>query len=93
MPSECKTCFDEYEAGELVENGNCRRCDEKDQFSRFAAPVGLTRFPHPSGERYVYRVGGEFEGKKSECTDLIDELWNAIVRLGCGSPELLIGVK
>lgn len=62
---------------------------QKQAFSAFAAEVGLTRFPDPRGERYVYNIDGRCAGKKVEETDLMDELWNALV-LTKGRRDLVI---
>ena len=61
------------------------------KFAAFAVEHGLERFPDPDGERYVYRTDLRCEGKKVECTDLIDELWNALVR-SQGREELCVPV-
>ena len=50
------------------------------KFADFAKECGLTEFPDPDGERYVYRTDLSLYGKKIECTELIDELWNALAR-------------
>ncbi len=56
----------------------CVWCSQKRKFSDFAESCGLKRYPDPTGERYVYNLDGSCDGKKGECTDLIDELWNAL---------------
>jgi hypothetical protein len=87
----CPLCREEYD--ELPQGGVCRWCEEKAAFSAFARSCGLTRFPDPSGERYVYDLNGRCEGKKGkkgENVRLIDELWNALVRAKGGGKDLLI---
>ncbi len=86
---KCKVCRDTFEP-ELVDKGVCRWCREKTAFSKFAKTCGLTRYPAPSGERYVYKTNGDCDGKKGECTDLMDELWNALVRAKNGDESLII---
>jgi hypothetical protein len=86
---KCKVCKYEYDR-EDVESGVCRGCAAKRRFGDFARSCGLARFPDPSGERYVYNADGSFAGKKGEETDLIDELWDALVRAKGGDPALLL---
>ncbi len=59
-------------------------------FRDFARSCGLTRFPEPDGERYVFTLAGDCAGKKSECLDFMDELWNALVRVRGGDESLLL---
>lgn len=73
----CEKCGDQFESGQMC-GSMCRWCQENSRFAAFAASCGLTRYPDPSGERYVYRLDGSCDGKKGECTDFIDELWNAL---------------
>ena len=62
------------------------------EFAAFAVEHGLMRFPDPDGERYVYRTDQSCDGKKVECTDLIDELWNALAR-SHGREDLCVPVE
>lgn len=87
---KCQTCFDEYPADYIGSDGICRHCARKATFSAFALACGLTRFPDPAGERYVYRLNGKLAGKKVEETDFIDELWDALVRTANGDCKLLL---
>ncbi len=64
---------------------------ERQRFADFARSCGLTRFPRPDGERYVYYLGGDCAGKKSEQSDFMDELWDALVRAKGGDKSLLLG--
>ena len=61
------------------------------KFANFAIEHGLDRFPVPDGERYIRRTDLSIAGKKVECTDLIDDLWNALVR-SQGREELCVPV-
>ena len=76
----CAACGDVYEVG-LIEDGVCCFCKEREEYAALARECGLTRYPDPSGERYVYYLDGKNAGKKSENTDFIDELWDALRRL------------
>lgn len=88
---ECPICGDSYPADYFPgETGTCLFCLQKQRFSAFAESCGLSLYPDPSGERYVFRVDGQCEGKKSESIHLIDELWNALVRAKDGAAELLL---
>lgn len=87
---KCRVCKDEYESG-AFEKGVCVFCRKKKTFADFASDCGLTHHPDPSGERYVYRLDGACEGKKSECIGFMDELWNALVRARGGDESLLLG--
>lgn len=78
---DCNVC-----GCECDDNGECPVC-KKAEFAVFAKKMGLTRYPDPTGERYVYNLDGSCDGKKSECTDFIDELWNALARAKKG-PQL-----
>ena len=60
-------------------------------FSDFAKECGLELFPDPHGERYVYQLDLKCAGKKCECTELIDDLWNALARSN-GREELCVPV-
>ena len=86
----CSVCHEQYEDGQISDSGACYRCNELERFAAFAKRCGLARFPDPSGERYVYRLDGRIDGKKSEHVDLIDELWNALVRARGGDEDLLV---
>jgi hypothetical protein len=87
---KCKTCGDRYEKADIAPDGVCRFCAEKKAFAAFAGSCGLTRYPDPSGERYVYGLDGTCDGKKSECVAFMDELWNALVRARGGDEGLLL---
>jgi hypothetical protein len=76
---------------DITPSGSCWRCARAERFSAFAASCGLTRFPDPSGERYLYRLHGAIAGKKSEWVDFMDDLWNALVRAKGGADDLLLG--
>lgn len=82
---KCPVCNGVYDDEDFTEAGPC---DEKQRFGAFAISCGLTRYPDPSGERYVYKTDGTLAGKKIECIDLIDELWNALVKAKGGAPHL-----
>lgn len=59
------------------------------EFAEFAKECGLTRFPDPSGDRYVYNLKCDIMGKKGEEIGLMDELWNALAKAK-GRPDMLI---
>ncbi len=61
------------------------------RYAAFAKSCGLECFPDPTGERYICRTDGRIDGKKSECIDFMDELWNALVRAKGGGDDLLLG--
>ncbi len=77
--NECQECGDSIEKddGEL-----CDRChkDKKREegFKAFAIEEGLSHYPRPDGERYLYGVSGSM-CKKGEYTGFIDELWDVLV--------------
>lgn len=53
-----------------------------ENYAKIAKSCGLTMYPDPGGERYVFFMDGKVAGKKSECCDeMIEELWNAVIRL------------
>lgn len=88
---KCRICSDDYEAPDIAPDGSCRWCAEKDRYAAFARSCGLDTYPDPSGERYLYSVDGGGGGwKKSEDTDFMAELWNALVRARGGDEGLLI---
>lgn len=89
----CVACGDLYEESELGPGGVCFSCAERHKFTDFAdfaRLCGLTRYPEPRGERYVYFLDATCAGKKSENTDFIDELWDALVRARGGDASLLL---
>lgn len=86
----CKKCDDPYPPEYMTESGMCEGCVGKEKFAAFAKECGLESFPRPDGERYVYNTDGSLRGKKGECTDFIDELWNALARAK-GRDDLTIG--
>lgn len=86
----CAICRDEYDDADVTPEGACLSCARKTAFASFAASCGLSRFPDPSGERYVYRTDGKFAGKKGECVDLMDDLWDALCRAK-GRHDLILG--
>ncbi len=88
---KCRICHNEYDARDILPGGLCIHCDRQRRFAAFARSCGLTRYPDPSGERYVYTVDGACAGKKSECIDFMDELWNALVEAKGKGGDLLIG--
>lgn len=70
--------------------------EREQEFAEFAIECGLTRFPDPTGERYVYNVDCSFAGKGRPILhlsyveiDLMDELWNALARAK-DRPDMLI---
>lgn len=69
-----------------VMSGEARR----KAFEDFARSCGLTMYPDPGGERYLYGVDGAGSCKKSEYAGFMDELWNALVRAK-GGENLLLG--
>lgn len=89
LMSKCGRCECLFDPSE-VENGMCLGCRDLAKFAAFAAECGLTMFPTPDGERYLYDVDGECAGKKSEHSGYCDELWNALCRLK-GREDLKIG--
>lgn len=88
----CSRCYEDVK--KVNADGLCAGCEDRvareKAFATFANGCGLSRFPHVYGERYVYNVDFTLAGKKSECTDFIDELWNALVRAKSGDKTLLI---
>ena len=56
-------------------------------YQEVAKSLGLTRYPSPDGERYVYNLAGECVGKKNENIDFIDELWQVLVGEGPDASE------
>lgn len=61
-------------------------------FAAFARDNGLSMYPDPTGERYLFPAeGAENCCKKNEHVELIDELWNALVKAKGGSEDLLLG--
>lgn len=62
-------------------NGKCLDCERKQAFADFARKCGLDSYPDPTGERYMYDLDGRCCGKKIECVDSIDDLWNALARV------------
>lgn len=88
IEATCKVCGDDYYQEYMVGNV-CQFCKEKKRFAVFAESCGLKRFPSPDGERYVYYLEGTFAGKKSELTDFINELWNALATEK-NRPDMLI---
>lgn len=86
--ASCQFC-DAY----LTPEGVCESCADLAKFAAFAKTCGLTRFPDPSGERYVYRLDGRLAGKKSECPDFMEELWDALVRAKGGGGDLILHNK
>lgn len=89
----CVRCEGEFEPSELNANGACAECAaivaRNAKFAEFAACHGLTRFPDPDGERYVYELDGTCAGKKGEEIDFMDEIWNALAR-SQGRQDLVI---
>lgn len=85
---KCIICREEYES-EVMIGDKCRWCKQKQDYGEFAASVGLTAFPDPTGERYVYGTDGTCRGKKSECPEMMSELWNALAMVK-GRPDLVI---
>lgn len=81
--TKCSVCRVSLEADQM-QGDTCRWCTTKAKFSAFAEKCGLTRYPDPDGERYVYGLDGRVTGKKIEEEDFIDELWNALVRMAGG---------
>ncbi len=71
-----------------MHNGLCVSCVQKANFAAFAQACGLTCYPDPTGERYVYHLDGSCAGKKGECLHVINELWNALVAAK-GAPAVL----
>ena len=86
--AKCKVCRDGYD-DEDVKDGTCRWCEQKGRFASFAQKMGLKMFPDPTGERYVYNVDLSCAGKKSECDEMIDLLWNALAK-SQGMDDVLI---
>ena len=64
--------------------------EREQKFAAFAKECGLKHYPDPNGDRYLYRVDGEYGGKKSERLDFMDALWQALVKAKGGNDELLI---
>ena len=60
------------------------------QFALFAEENGLNKYPHPHGERYLFKTDGDCAGKKSENVEFIDDLWDALARAK-GRNDLIIG--
>ena len=88
---KCRVCRDEFDQlNGPTSSGACRSCARKKLFAAFAKACGLKRYPDPTGERYVYRTNGDLDGKKSECVDFMDELWNALVRAENANSDLLL---
>lgn len=85
MPA-CKECQEYFD--NPAEN-LCPCCLRTTLFAAFAKSCGLTRFPDPTGERYVYNADGSCDGKKSECTGFIDDLWAALVKAKGGDKSLI----
>lgn len=81
---DCVRCEEEFQFSELNTDGACINCAalvaREKLFKEFASSHGITRFLDPTGERYVYNADGSFAGKKGECVEFMDELWNALVR-------------
>jgi hypothetical protein len=85
---QCSVCHEqEVEAGD---KGICHWCAVKQQFAAFSKQCGLERYPDPTGERYIFRLDGRIDGKKSECIGFMDDLWNALVRAKGGDKGLLL---
>lgn len=88
---QCVKCGDKYSL-DVMKDSKCWHCRTEERFTAFARECGLECYPDPSGERYVYHLGGDCAGKKSECVHLIDDLWNALVRAkGKEGDGLMIG--
>lgn len=85
---KCDNCHDVFDEGQMV-GKVCRWCERKLVFADFAKSMGLTRYVDPTGERYVYSLDGSCDGKKVECIDFMDELWNAMARF-VGRDELTV---
>lgn len=76
---KCQQCNNQDVDAEDMEGDSCRLCSSAQRFAKFADECGLSRFVDPTGERYVYDTKTlRCSGKKSEETDLMDELWNAL---------------
>lgn len=89
---ECTQCEDTYPTA-YMEGTVCRFCKGKALFAEFAKSCGLELYPDPTGERYVYRLDGRCEGKKIECVELIDKLWNALVKAKGADANLLVPAR
>jgi len=88
--AECKTCSEEICEDEMATEKDCRWCVRKKAFASFASECGLERYPCPTGERYVYRLDGSCDGKKGECVDFMDDLWDALAK-SKGREDLMAG--
>jgi hypothetical protein len=87
---KCHVCCGLFDDEKVTPEGACLRCDREMKFADFAESCGLYRYPHPGGERYVYQLNGDCDGKKGECVDFMDELWNALARIK-GRDDMVIG--
>ncbi len=79
----CVRCEEEF--ADLNADGACPDCaasvTRTRLFQEFARSFGLTLYPDPDGDRYVYHTDGKCAGKKGENVEFMDELWNALVRV------------
>lgn len=82
---ECEKCD-----RTLADDGTCPNCIRVKKFRAFAMSNGLTRYPDPSGERYVCGLDGSVR-KKSESAGFMDELWDVLVKAKGGDKTLFLG--
>lgn len=80
----CPDCSEE------MRDGECLWCNQKRRFSEFALQHGLSHYPDPAGERYLYSSAGDGCCKKSEFPKFVDLLWNAMVMAAGGGDDLLV---
>lgn len=85
---KCVRCGED--AAGNIGQGTCADCTRHAAFAELAKSVGLDAYPDPSGERYVYDLDGTCAGKKCECEDFVDRLWDALAR-SRGRPDLQLG--
>lgn len=57
------------------------------QFAELATAAGLSMYPDPTGERYLYKIDGRCAGKKGENTEFMDDLWDALARAEAAEAE------
>lgn len=93
MP-DCVFCEERYPAKDLNGDGACSHCAKvvtrQKQFAELATAAGLSMYPDPTGERYLYKIDGRCAGKKGENTEFMDDLWDALAR-ALGRDDLTIG--